>query len=56
MLAEFFTKPLQASLFKKFRVVILGHMPISSLCDYNDSILKDRIEVRNNKQSEQPSK
>jgi len=31
MLADFFTKPLQGALFKKFRAVILGHVPITSL-------------------------
>ena len=31
MLADFFTKPLQGQLFKKFRDVIVGYAPISSL-------------------------
>ena len=31
MLADFFTKPLQGRLFKKFRDVIMGYAPISSL-------------------------
>lgn len=31
MLADFYTKPLQGALFKRFRSVILGHEPISSL-------------------------
>ena len=31
MLADFFTKPLQGALFKRFRSVILGYAPISSL-------------------------
>jgi hypothetical protein len=31
MLADFFTKPLQGSLFRKFREVILGHKHIDSL-------------------------
>ena len=31
MLADFFTKPLQGHLFKKFRGVIMVHAPISSL-------------------------
>ena len=33
MLADFFTKPLQGHLFKKFRDVIMGYAPISSLKD-----------------------
>ena len=31
MLADFLTKPLQGSLFRKFRAVLLGHAPITSL-------------------------
>ena len=31
MLADFFTKPLQGQLFKKFRDVIMGYVPTSSL-------------------------
>jgi hypothetical protein len=31
MLADFFTKPLQGSLFRKFREVIMGHKHIDSL-------------------------
>ena len=31
MLADYFTKPLQGALFNKFRDVIMGHAPISSL-------------------------
>ena len=31
MLADFFTKPLQGSLFRKFRAVLLGHDHINSL-------------------------
>ena len=31
MLADFFTKPLQGHLFRRFRDVILGHCPIASL-------------------------
>ena len=33
MLADYFTKPLQESLFRKFRSVIMGHVPISALYD-----------------------
>ena len=31
MLADFYTKPLQGGLFNKFRDVLLGHKPLSSL-------------------------
>ena len=34
MIADFFTKPLQGSLFRKFRDVVLGYKHISSL--YHD--------------------
>ncbi len=35
MLADFFTKPMQGTLFRLFRDVILGHHPISDLVDYS---------------------
>ena len=35
MLADFFTKPMQGTLFRLFRDVILGHRPISDLVDYS---------------------
>ena len=31
MLADFFTKPLQGKLFLKFKEVLMGHKPITSL-------------------------
>ena len=31
MLADFYTKPLQGRLFKRFRDVLMGYEPISSL-------------------------
>jgi hypothetical protein len=43
MLADFFTKPLQGALFRKFRDVIMGHQPISSLRDH---VLSSPIEER----------
>ena len=36
MIADFFTKPLQGNLFRKFRDVVLGYKHISSL-DVDDS-------------------
>ena len=33
MIADFFTKPLQGNLFRKFRDVVLGYKHISSLND-----------------------
>ena len=32
MLADFFTKPLQGNLFQKFKRVVLGQEPLSSIC------------------------
>ena len=40
MLADFFTKPLQGALFHKFRKVIMGYAPISSL----QSPVEERVE------------
>ena len=56
MLADFFTKTLQGSLFNQFRAVTLGHKPITSLHTCNDSALKECVEVSNTEQLEQPSK
>ena len=44
MLADFFTKPLQGGLFKKFRDVILGHEHISSLHSSETLKIKERVE------------
>ena len=43
MLADFFTKPLQGSLFRKFRSVLLGHDHISSLRDPGPSHTEERV-------------
>jgi hypothetical protein len=36
MIADFFTKPLQGALFRKFRDVVLGHKHISTLSDQTE--------------------
>ena len=41
MLADFFTKPLQGSLFRKFRDVILGYKHIDTLLEEEDTLLED---------------
>jgi hypothetical protein len=41
MLADFFTKPLQGSLFKKFRDVIMGYKSINTL---SSSLSKEHVE------------
>ncbi|KAG7372416.1 reverse transcriptase RNA-dependent DNA polymerase [Nitzschia inconspicua] len=43
MLADFFTKPLQGALFRKFRDVILGHKPLSSLSVPVKSLREERV-------------
>ena len=45
MLADFFTKPLQGSLFRKFRAVILGHVPVSRIYHIEDNDPKERVEA-----------
>ena len=44
MLADFFTKPLQGSLFKKFRRVVMGYDSLSVLKDEYSARLKERVE------------
>ena len=43
MLADFFTKPLNGSLFRKFRDVILGYKPVSSLRETMPSDIEERV-------------
>ena len=44
MLADFFSKPLQGNLFKKFRSVVLGHQPLYILRTHKSSYkLKERV-------------
>jgi hypothetical protein len=44
MLADFFTKPLQGSLFEKFRSVIMGEAHISTLRGPSLVPVKERVE------------
>jgi hypothetical protein len=44
MLADFFTKPLQGSLLRKFREVILGHKHIDSLKQTPPAPSQERVE------------
>jgi hypothetical protein len=44
MLADFFTKPLQGNLFRKFREVIMGHKHTSSLSKTPPSPSQERVE------------
>jgi hypothetical protein len=44
MLANFFTKPLRGSLFRKFRDVIMGHKHIGSLKETVPAPFQDVLE------------
>ena len=45
MIADLFTKPLQGSLFKKFRDNVLGYKHISTLHENDkDSLYQERVE------------
>jgi hypothetical protein len=48
MLADYFTKPLQGNLFRKFRSVIMGYTHINELLLDPDFLLKERVEKRTN--------
>ena len=39
MVADFFTKPLQGNLFRKFRDVVLGYKHITSIYDMTEQTL-----------------
>jgi hypothetical protein len=48
MLADYFTKPLQGNVFRKFRSVIMGYTHINELLLDPDFLLKERVEKRAN--------
>jgi hypothetical protein len=50
MLADFFTKPLQGALFRKYRSILLGYAHIStlSLSPSAHALLEERVEKENN--------
>jgi hypothetical protein len=52
MLADFLTKPLQGSLFRKFRDVLMGYKHVSSLKehDLSKSAPEERVEINDNVQ------
>ena len=43
MLADFFTKPLQGNLFRRFRDVVLGRCHTNTLASVNDGPLEERV-------------
>jgi len=45
MLADFFTKPLSGNLFRKFRDVILGYKPVSSLRETTPHDVEERVGI-----------
>ena len=46
MIADFFTKPLQGFLFRKFRDVILGLTSPSSLNIEKSTTVQERVEIK----------
>ena len=46
MLDDFFTKPLQGNLFRKFRDIVLGYTHIDSLALITPSTVEERVEDR----------
>ena len=44
MLADFFTKPLQGALFRKFRDVLLGYSPVDTLTIDPSFLIEERVE------------
>ena len=47
MLADYFTKPLQGQLFRRFRDVIMGYTHINDLLLDKEFLLKERVEKLN---------
>ena len=49
MLADYFTKALQGSLFRFYRVIIMGHTELDELLSDHRYSLKERVEILKNK-------
>jgi hypothetical protein len=47
MLADFFTKPLQGNLFRKFREVIMGHKHIDTLKEISTASPQEHVGKEN---------
>ena len=43
MLADFFTKPLQGELFRRFKAVVMGHAHVSTLKDLIVPTAQERV-------------
>ena len=54
MIADFFTKPLQGSLFRKMRDVVLGYKHIEEIDDDGGSSVEERVrnQVKQDKKKE----
>ena len=48
MLADYYTKPLQGNVFRRFRDVIMGYTHINDLLSDPAFLLKERVEKYNN--------
>ena len=44
MIGDYFTKPLQGAVFRRFRNIIMGYETLDSLCDGKTFSLKERVE------------
>ena len=58
MLSDFFTKPLQGMLFKRFRAVLMGHEHIDWLEQFREekTSSKERVRLHGNNQKSNESK
>jgi hypothetical protein len=56
MLADYFTKPLQGSLFRIFRSVLLGELPTSSLSASTAARKEERVDDGNHDEPEPSGK
>jgi len=43
MLADFFTKPLRGSLFRRLKAVLIGHAHISTLLETSSATVQERV-------------
>ena len=55
MLADFFTKPLQGYLFRRFKAVVLGHQHVGTLRDTIAEPLEERVEDMRPGSSDSPA-
>ena len=46
MLADFFTKPIQGSLFRRLKAVLMGHAHMSTLMETSSVTVQERVEEK----------